>query len=88
MIYSIWYCGARDMQLQEMERPGFFLVGHLVRSEFPSDTFRFSHAFEDVEISLKQLLRLCAVPLDGDMADRAEYTDGVNIINNSGIDIC
>jgi hypothetical protein len=72
MINSIWYCGARDMQLQEMEQPGFFLNEHLVRREFPSGIFRFSHAFEHVEISLKQLLRLCAVPLDGDMADRAE----------------
>lgn len=84
MIYSIvWHCGALDMQLEEMERAGFFLVERLVRSGFLSGIFRYFMHLSMREISLKQLLRRCAVPLDGYMADTADYTDGADMINNN-----
>jgi hypothetical protein len=45
------------------------------------------------EISLERLFRaidfpLCAVPLDGDMVDTADYTGGADMININWIDVC
>lgn len=89
MIYSIiWHYVALDVQSEERERTGFSLVEYLVQSGFLSGTFRYLMHLSMWEISLKQLLRRCAVPLDGDMADTADHTDGADMINNNLIDIC
>ena len=76
------------MQLEEMERTGVFLVEHLVRRGFLSGIFRHLMHLSMWEILLKQVLRRCAVPLDGDMADTADHTDGADITNNNWINIC
>jgi len=56
MTYSIWHLGAQDMELEEAERPGVFLVERLDRSEFPLDIPCFLKLLSMWEISLKQLV--------------------------------
>ena len=81
------------MHLEEMERSGLFPAECLDWRDFSSAAVYFLMHLSMQEISLKRLLqafdfRLCAVPLDGDMADTADYTDGTDMIDNNGIDIC
>jgi len=71
--------------LEEAERPGISLVERLERSEFPLDTHFFLMLLS-IRRTFSQAAVLSyavtAVPLNGDMASRVDYMDGVNIIDN------